>query len=478
MELVGKTRRVLVGVLAQAFYTLGYFSAALLAWSIHSWRWLQVAMTLPALFFIPYYWLIPESSRWLISQGRTAEARLILQHAANLNGKTVSHSFYSNILGLPTTMVSSPGRNFLDLFRHPKPAARKTLTIFFNWFVNSGVYYGLSLNTGNLGGNAYLNFVISGAVELPALAITILLLDRVGRRIPLCFFLVMGGLVLVSTMFIPKDLSWLLITLAMAGKMCITASYAIIYMLTAEIFPTVVRNVGVGSSSMVARVGGALAPYVNLLGDRWKPLPPADIWFTVSHAGLIWLEAEDNEMKNDMKLLQALADNQDSPHQDSPHQDSPHQDSPHQDSPHQDSPQQDSPHQDSPHQDSPHQDSPHQDSPHQDSPHQDSPHQDSPQQDSPHQNSPHQDSPHQDSPHQDSPHQDSPHQDSPQQDSPHQDSPHQDSPHQDSPHQDSPHQDSPHQETSTTADAQIQKEDHSIKVPEGSSLENKNFIAV
>lgn len=51
----------------------------------------------------------------------------------------------------------------------------------------------------------------------------------------------------------------------MIGKLCITASYAIIYVLTAEIFPTVVRNVGVGSSSMVARIGGALAPYINLL---------------------------------------------------------------------------------------------------------------------------------------------------------------------------------------------------------------------
>ncbi|KAK8749300.1 hypothetical protein OTU49_015783, partial [Cherax quadricarinatus] len=133
MELVGKTRRVLVGVLAQAFYTLGYFSAALLAWSIHSWRWLQVAMTLPALFFIPYYWLIPESSRWLISQGRTAEARLILQHAANLNGKTVTEEMMQEVVNTTSgKMVSSQAANFLDLFRHPN-LRKKTLNIFFNW---------------------------------------------------------------------------------------------------------------------------------------------------------------------------------------------------------------------------------------------------------------------------------------------------------------------------------------------------------
>ncbi|MPC31771.1 Organic cation transporter protein [Portunus trituberculatus] len=70
--------------------------------------------------------------------------------------------------------------------------------------VNSGVYYGLSLSTSNLGGNPYLNFVISGAVELPGLALATILLDRVGRRIPLAAFLGLGGLCLVSTIFVPK----------------------------------------------------------------------------------------------------------------------------------------------------------------------------------------------------------------------------------------------------------------------------------
>ncbi|KAK7071333.1 hypothetical protein SK128_003957 [Halocaridina rubra] len=272
MELVGKKRRVLVGVLAQAFYTLGYFMAAFLAWSIESWRWLQIAMTLPALLFIPYYWIIPESSRWLITKGRTEEARVILEQAAKVNKKEVTEELMLQALEMSKSGKDGGKGNVLDLFRYPN-LRRKTLNLFFNWFVNSGVYYGLSLNTGNLGGNDYINFVISGAVELPAHALTILLLDRIGRRLPLCAFLVLGGLALLSTMFIPKDLGWLLVTLAMFGKLCITASYAIIYVLTAEIFPTVVRNVGVGSSSMVARIGGALAPYINLLGDAWKPLP-------------------------------------------------------------------------------------------------------------------------------------------------------------------------------------------------------------
>ena len=51
----------------------------------------------------------------------------------------------------------------------------------------------------------------------------------------------------------------------MVGKFCISASFAIIYVFSAELFPTVVRNVGVGSGSVFARVGGVVAPYIGQL---------------------------------------------------------------------------------------------------------------------------------------------------------------------------------------------------------------------
>jgi OCT family organic cation transporter-like MFS transporter 4/5 len=51
----------------------------------------------------------------------------------------------------------------------------------------------------------------------------------------------------------------------MIGKFCVTCSFGIIYVYSAEIYPTVVRGVGVGSSSMVGRIGSILAPFVKEL---------------------------------------------------------------------------------------------------------------------------------------------------------------------------------------------------------------------
>ena len=59
----------------------------------------------------------------------------------------------------------------------------------------------------------------------------------------------------------------------MVGKLAITTSYGIVYIYTAELFPTVIRNVGVGASSLCARIGGIICPYINLLMNYWKPLP-------------------------------------------------------------------------------------------------------------------------------------------------------------------------------------------------------------
>ena len=78
---------------------------------------------------------------------------------------------------------------------------------------------------------------------------------------------------LLLTMVVPDNMNWLIVILAMCGKLAITASYGTIYIFSAEQFPTVIRNVGMGTASMSARIGGILAPYINLLSGVWKPFP-------------------------------------------------------------------------------------------------------------------------------------------------------------------------------------------------------------
>ena len=48
----------------------------------------------------------------------------------------------------------------------------------------------------------------------------------------------------------------------MVGKLGAAAAFAVIYVFSAELYPTIVRNAGMGASSCCARIGGMVAPYI------------------------------------------------------------------------------------------------------------------------------------------------------------------------------------------------------------------------
>ncbi|CAM4673285.1 unnamed protein product [Leuciscus chuanchicus] len=59
----------------------------------------------------------------------------------------------------------------------------------------------------------------------------------------------------------------------MAGKFGFTMSFTVVYIYTAELYPTVLRNLGLGMCSSAARIGSITAPYVIFLGTFSKYLP-------------------------------------------------------------------------------------------------------------------------------------------------------------------------------------------------------------
>ena len=50
------------------------------------------------------------------------------------------------------------------------------------------------------------------------------------------------------------------------SKLAVTAAFGMIYLLTSEVSPTLVRNTSLGVSSICARVAGTAMPYLMLIG--------------------------------------------------------------------------------------------------------------------------------------------------------------------------------------------------------------------
>ena len=63
------------------------------------------------------------------------------------------------------------------------------------------------------------------------------------------------------------------VVLSLIGKFGASAVWGIVFVYTAEMFPTVIRNQAVGACSLVARLGGILSMLLDLLKVYWLPAP-------------------------------------------------------------------------------------------------------------------------------------------------------------------------------------------------------------
>ena len=70
--------------------------------------------------------------------------------------------------------------------------------------------------------------------------------------------------------------------LAQIGRFAITGSFSMVFVYVVELMPTPVRNVGLGSASVWARVGGIIAPYIGRELGRSSPSAPLYIFGVTS----------------------------------------------------------------------------------------------------------------------------------------------------------------------------------------------------
>src|SRR5699024_3894930 len=94
--------------------------------------------------------------------------------------------------------------SILDLFSSWN-LTRMTAMVWFIWFANSLVYYGLSLNTNDFVGDPFVNFFLLGAVEIPAYLLCIFAVKKFGHKKTLLVTLVGAGVGCLAAISIEGD---------------------------------------------------------------------------------------------------------------------------------------------------------------------------------------------------------------------------------------------------------------------------------
>ncbi|XP_013863350.1 solute carrier family 22 member 7 [Austrofundulus limnaeus] len=274
IEWVDIKHRTLVGVLLSLDWSVSTIILPAVAYLVNEWRYLTATVTAPLFVAMLTWWWLPESARWLISNGRVNSAHFYLSKCAKFNGREEFMADLKPEVLSKVIFVENENRkySFVDLIRTPKMRQLALLTGTL-WFGVACTYYGISLNVDGFGVNIYLTQFIYGISEVPAKAFVIFFLDKIGRRLTQAGTLFLTGLCIFCSMLIPRDQGTARTTLGALGKMFAEAAFTTTFLYTTEIYPTVMRQNGLGYSSFMARIGVSVSPLMIILEDTWSYLP-------------------------------------------------------------------------------------------------------------------------------------------------------------------------------------------------------------
>ncbi|KDR24330.1 Organic cation transporter protein, partial [Zootermopsis nevadensis] len=300
LEYVGPKWRTFVANMSIAIYfTMASCMLPWMAYYIANWKMLCIATSVPLLLAAITPWIVPESARWLVSQGKLNKAVCILKKFEKINGMKVEPHIYTkfsvNYIKFYSLSIHQITRHYkisvtlqdsceklqkeeeavrvysvLDLFKSPRLRST-TLLLIAIWMAISLCFDGHVRNVGSLGLDLFVTFTVASATELPADTVLTMVLDKWGRRWLACGSMVMGGVFSLLATAVPTGGPSAV--LAIMGRFSVNISYNIGLQYAAEVLPTVVRAQGVALIHIMGYVASILAPFVVYLANISPALP-------------------------------------------------------------------------------------------------------------------------------------------------------------------------------------------------------------
>uniref|UniRef100_M4ACP7 Solute carrier family 22 member 5-like n=1 Tax=Xiphophorus maculatus TaxID=8083 RepID=M4ACP7_XIPMA len=249
-------------------FSVGYILLPVVAYFLRDWKSLLMALSLPCLVYIPLWWLLPESPRWLLSRGRVKEAEAVIRKAARWN-KVQTPTVIFETDSVNETKSDKKPSSVLDLFRN---SSIRIITLFHSFAMTTG-YFSLSFNSAQLHADPYMSCFIAAVVEIPAYVSSWIALRFLPRRLSVSGTLILGSLPLFILLLVPEDLFGVSLALEMVGKYAFTTGASLMFAYTTELYPTSLRNTATGTTTTVSRTGSCISPFLLSLGGYFSFLP-------------------------------------------------------------------------------------------------------------------------------------------------------------------------------------------------------------
>jgi SP family sugar porter-like MFS transporter len=267
------------------------------------WRWMFGAETVPALLFFFLMFLVPESPRWLIKNGRAAAAEKTL---ARVGGPGFAAKALDEIRD--TLSADEIGRvRFRDLL---EPGLARilvvgiVLAVYQQWCgINVIFNYAQEIFTAAGYGvsDVLFNIVVTGTVNLIFTFVAIRLVDRVGRK-PLMIagsagLAVVFGLIGASYALHSRGLHILLLVLVALALYALSLA-PVTWVLLSEIFPNRIRGAAMSVSTFSLWTACFVLTYTfPLLNKGLGSAGTFGIYAGISVLGFLFIKSRVRETK-------------------------------------------------------------------------------------------------------------------------------------------------------------------------------------
>ena len=247
-------------------WPMGYFcaaGAALLLVPQIGWRWLFALGVLPAILAFIIRRRVPESPRWLASQGRHEEARESLAYVG-VDDKVLEQARRELAAAPPRTAV--PEATFRDLFT--PPYARRVIHTWLLWFCSNfsanafsvwlptiySQYYHIELSR-----TLFYTFIVAGTQVVGRIC-AFTLIDILGRKTMIVLGYGIAGCAALAFTQSTTETSLLVNAMVYAFFQDIGSLAMTVY--TPEVYPVRIRGKGTAIAMGWGRFGGMASPLV------------------------------------------------------------------------------------------------------------------------------------------------------------------------------------------------------------------------
>ena len=231
------------------------------SWSgLYGWRWMFGAETLPALIFFLLMFFVPESVRWLVKNGQVEKAEQIL---VKIGGK----EYATNQIKDVQSTVSRDDVGHVNLKELLSPRILKFLGIgvFLSFLqqwsgLNVVIYYASDIfqAAGYNLKEMMLNIVVIGGVMVLSVIVTMMTVDKLGRKTLLLFGTSSMAVVyaLIGYCFYLDYTGVVIVLLVLANVMFYSITLApLLWVVLSEIFPNRIRGAAMSIAALAHWVG-------------------------------------------------------------------------------------------------------------------------------------------------------------------------------------------------------------------------------